>query len=55
MEMSCGRIAFVPEYFYLYNFGIGTNDYMVDNKLQVETAQFVKFNKKKYDCLQQGS
>jgi hypothetical protein len=34
LEMACGRIAFVDEYFYLYNFGIGSNDLMVDGNKQ---------------------
>jgi hypothetical protein len=51
LEMSCGRIAFVDEYFYLYNFGIGTNDLAVDGKKQKEIADYVK-HKKKYSCMQ---
>lgn len=51
LEMSCGRIAFVEEYFYMYNFGIGTNDLMVDEKKQKEIADLVKHRKKKYQCL----
>lgn len=50
--MSCGRIAYVDEYFYLYNFGIGTNDLTVDGKKQKEIADYVK-NKKKYSCIKQ--
>lgn len=49
--MSCGRIAFIEEYFYLYNFGIGTNDLMVDGKKQKDIANYVKNGKKKYTCL----
>ena len=38
LEMSCGRNVYVDEYFYLYNFGIGTNDLQVDGGLQKRIA-----------------
>lgn len=51
--MSCGRNVYIDEYFYLYNFGIGTNDLQVDGGLQKRIADFVKFKKQKYTCLNQ--
>lgn len=50
LELSCGRSVFVDEYFYLYNFGIGSNDLMVDSKLQLKVADYVKYNKRRYEC-----
>jgi hypothetical protein len=49
--MSCGRIIYVEEFFYLYNFGIGTNDLQVDQKLQKDVADEVKYRRQKYQCL----
>ena len=51
LEMSCGRNYYIEEYFYVYNFGIGTNDYFVDGGLQKQVADYVKHNKTKYSCL----
>lgn len=50
LELSCGRNVFVDEYFYLYNFGIGSNDLMLDSKLQLKVADYVKYNKRRYEC-----
>lgn len=51
LEMSCGRIVYVEEFFYLYNFGIGTNDLQVDPGLQKSIADYVKYKKPKYQCV----
>jgi glycosyltransferase involved in cell wall biosynthesis len=51
LELSCGRIVYVEEFFYLYNFGIGTNDLQVDPGLQKNIADYVKYKKPKYQCL----
>ena len=51
LEMSCGRIEYVEEFFYLYNVGIGTNDRVVDGDLQLRVAQYVKYMKPKYQCV----
>ena len=48
LEMSCGKIVYVDEFFYLYNFGIGTNDLQVDQGLQKSIADEVKYKRKKY-------
>lgn len=48
LEMSCGRNMYIDEYFYLYNFGLGTNDLQVDKGLQKSIADEVKFRRKKY-------
>lgn len=50
LEMSCGKIEYLEEYFYLYNFGTGSNDLMVDGDLQLEVANYVKNKKQKYHC-----
>jgi hypothetical protein len=49
--MACDKVEYVDEYFYLYNFGIGTNDLMVDGNLQKKIANYIKFKKSKYHCL----
>lgn len=51
LELSCGRIVYIEEFFYLYNFGIGTNDLQVDPVLQKNIANYVKEKKPKYGCL----
>lgn len=38
LEMSCGNIEFFEEYLYLYVYGTGFNDILVDNKLQRSIA-----------------
>jgi hypothetical protein len=48
LEMSCGKIVYVEEFLYLYNFGIGTNDLQVDQGLQKSIADEVKYRRKKY-------
>lgn len=50
LEMSCGNIEFINEYLYLYSYGTGLNDRMVDEKLQWNIAQYVKFKMPKYQC-----
>lgn len=50
LELTCGRNYYVEEFFYLYNFGIGTNDLQVDKNLQKSIADEVKFRRKKYTC-----
>ena len=50
LELTCGRNYYVEEFFYLYNFGIGTNDLQVDKELQKSIADEVKFKRKKYTC-----
>ena len=53
LEMTCGRNIYVDEYFYLYNFGIGTNDLQVDGGLQKRIANKVKKERPKYGCLKE--
>lgn len=50
LEMSCGKIEVIPEYLYLYIFGTGYNDRMVDKDLQGSIARKVKNTMKKYEC-----
>jgi hypothetical protein len=42
---------YIEEFFYLYNFGLGTNDLQVDQGLQKRIADEVKFKRKKYECI----
>jgi phospholipid N-methyltransferase len=51
LEMSCGRIIYIEEFFYLYNFGLGTNDLQVDQGLQKRIADEVKYRRQKYECI----
>jgi hypothetical protein len=51
LEMSCGRIIYLDEFFYLYNYGLGTNDRQVDFNLQKRIADEVKYKRKKYECI----
>ena len=53
LEMTCGRNIYVDEYFYLYNFGIGTNDLQVDGGLQKRIANKVKKERPKYGCIKE--
>ena len=52
LELSCGRNHYIDEYFYMYNFGIGTNDLQVDGGLQKRIADKVKKERKKYQCIE---
>lgn len=51
LEMSCGRSVFISEYFYFYNYQMGSNDNSVNNSLQLEVAKYVKTKKPKYQCV----
>lgn len=48
LEMSCGNILFIQEYLYLYIFGTGYNDLLVDGNLQHSIARKIKYSKSKY-------
>lgn len=50
LEMSCGKIEVIHEYLYLYMFGTGYNDRMVDKDLQNSIARKVKNSREKYQC-----
>lgn len=49
MELSCGRIAKIAGYHYLYNINTGLNDYQVDRNKQTQVDNRVR-NSKKYTC-----
>ncbi len=51
LEMACGRTYYVEEFFYLYNYGLGSNDVDVDFGLQKRIADEVKYRRNKYECL----
>lgn len=49
MELSCGRIAKIEGYHYLYNINTGLNDYTVDRNKQLAVDNKVR-SSKKYTC-----
>lgn len=49
MELSCGRIAKIEGYHYLYNINTGLNDYQVDRNKQTQVDGRVR-SAKKYTC-----
>lgn len=50
LEMSCGNIEYIDDYFYLYVYGTGFNDRLVDSTLQWSIANYVKTKMPKYTC-----
>lgn len=48
-ERACGRVYFIPERHYLYNYLTGLNDAEVDEKLQISVAKEIR-KKKKLEC-----
>jgi glycosyltransferase involved in cell wall biosynthesis len=52
LEMSCGNIEYIDDFFYLYVYGTGYNDRLVDSSLQWSIANYVKTKMPKYECNQ---
>jgi hypothetical protein len=50
LEMSCGNIEYIDDYFYLYVYGTGFNDRLIDSTLQWSIANYVKTKMPKYTC-----
>lgn len=48
-ERACGRVYYIPEFHYLYNYQTGLNDGEVDEKLQLSIPKQIR-KKKKLDC-----
>ena len=52
LELSCGRIHYLhEEYFYLYNFEMGNNDWDALKEQMYATIDYIRFQKPKYHCI----
>lgn len=49
MERACGKVYFIPEVNYLYNYMTGSNDFQSDPSLQMAIAAEIR-KKKKLEC-----
>ena len=42
MEMSCGKVLYLPEITYQYNTGTGMNDYAIYGKEQAAIKKYIR-------------
>lgn len=50
LEVSCGNIEFIKDFFYLETYGPGYKENFLDSSLQWSINNFVKTKMPKYEC-----